>query len=206
MPSRKNEHDRLTLVYALALSAIAALYRLAPYGYQYLLEAPAPEVLWNLMPVGALALFAGSRLRTRFAWLLPVAVMFISDLLLIVPIHWLTKGQYSALGWGRPLIYASFLAYALLGRLVGPREGSPLVIGGAALIGSLQFFLVSNFGVWLGSPTHPQTLSGLMGVYALGLPFYKNTVVADLAFSGLFFAAHAALVYGADLRQARQPA
>src|SRR5829696_4211561 len=98
MPSRTNETERLTLFYALALGAVAALYRLAPYAYQYLLGATAPEVLWNLMPVG---------------------VMFISDLLLIVPIHWLTDGRYAALGWGRPLIYASFAVYSLLGRLVG---------------------------------------------------------------------------------------
>src|SRR5262249_52153286 len=95
-PCRTPEPERVALVYTLVIGAIAALYRLGPYAYQYLLDAPAPEVLWNLMPVGAFALFAGSRLRTRFAWLLPVAVMLISDLLLIVPIHWLTKGQYSA--------------------------------------------------------------------------------------------------------------
>jgi len=206
MPSRTHEHERLTFVYTLVIGAIAALYRLGPYAYQYLLDAPAPEVLWNLMPVGAFALFAGSRLRTRFAWLLPVAVMLISDLLLIVPIHWLTKGQYSAFGWGRPLVYASFTVYALLGRLVGPREGSPLVIGGAALLGGLQFFLVTNFAVWLGNPQYPQRVEGLMACYTMGLPFYKNTVVADLTCSALFFAAHAALVYGADRRRARQPA
>jgi hypothetical protein len=206
MPSRTNDRERLTLVYALILGVVAALYRLAPYAYQYLLGATAPEVLWNLMPVGALALFAGSRLRTRHAWLLPVAVMFVSDLLLIVPIHWLTNGQYSALGWGRPLIYASFAAYSLLGRLVGPREASPLVIGGAALLGSLQFFLVSNFGVWLGSPTHPQTLAGLMEVYALGLPFYRNTLASDLLFACAFFAGHAVLVSARGREKASQPA
>src|SRR5262249_21314800 len=59
---------RLTLLYVLVIAVLAALLRLAPRWFDL-----GPGV-WNLMPVGALALFAGSRLRTRSAWLVPLAV------------------------------------------------------------------------------------------------------------------------------------
>src|SRR5262245_17526490 len=170
MPTLRHEHERLTLVYALILAVVAALYRLAPY---YLFDTPEGQAaVWNLMPVGALAVFVGSRLRTHYAFLLPLAVMLISDLLLIEPIHRLTGGKYSAMGWGRLVVYASFTVYVLIGRLVQAHELSPLVIGGGALLGGLQFFLITNFGVWLGNPLYPQTLSGLMSCYTVALPFF----------------------------------
>src|SRR5687768_2018392 len=101
MPFRRTGPERLTLVYAVALGVVAALYRLAPY---YLFDDPMQGAVWNLMPAGALALFVGSRLRAHYAYLVPVAVMLVSDLLLIGPIHRLTDGQYSAMGRGRLVV------------------------------------------------------------------------------------------------------
>lgn len=198
MPLRST--DRLTLAYALVLGAAAALYRLAPY---YLFDGPAAGALWNLMPVGAVALFAGSRLRAAYAYLLPVGVMLLSDLLLIAPLQRL---GWPAFGWGRLVVYASFLGYVLLGRVVGPRSASPLAIGGTALLGGAQFFLITNFAVWPNNPMYAQDLSGLLACYVAGLPFYRNTLLADLACSGLFFVGHAALLHLAAARHKEQPA
>jgi hypothetical protein len=187
MDEHQGTNDRrLTLFYVLALCAIAVLYRLVPY---YLLP-PGSYLLWNMAPVGGLALFAGSRLRQRSAILAPVAVMLISDLLLIGP---LATNQMTPFSWiGTPLIYGSFAAYALIGRLIRQGELSPMVIGGAALLASLQFFLLTNFAVWLGT-LYPHTLAGLMECYLAGAPFYQRTLAGDLFFSGLIFAGHAVL-------------
>jgi hypothetical protein len=191
--------DRLTLVYVLAVAVFAALYRLLPY-------MPGLErfYLWNLTPVGALALFAGSRLRRRWAWLVPVAVLLASDLLLCVPLA--LRGM-SAFSWlGTPLCYASFAVYVLLGRLVGKDELSPPVVGGAALLGGLQFFAVSNFAYWLGGALYPRTLVGLESCYLAALPFYRNTLAGDLLYSAVIFGLHACLVRGLGAVKARQPA
>jgi hypothetical protein len=80
------------------------------------------------------------------------------------------------------------------------------VIGGAALLGSLQFFLISNFAVWLNSKVYPPTLGGLVECYAIAVPFYRGTLTGDLIFSGLIFGVHAALVAALHSEKVRQPA
>ena len=188
---------RLTIAFVAFFAVLAVLLRVAP---RYL---DLGGGVWNLMPVGALALFAGSRLRTRWAYLVPLGAMLVSDLLLIRPLASLGVFTFT---WGTPLIYASFAVYVLIGRLIGQRELSPMVIGGAALVASVQFFLVTNFTVWPNNPLYPQTLGGLLSCYAAGVPFYRHTLASDLFFSALFFGLHAALAWGLAPGKARQPA
>ena len=55
--------------------------------------------------------------------------------------------------------------------------------------GSLIFFIVSNFGVWvLGSPgvydiAYEKSLSGLIQCYILAIPFFGNTFLSTVIFS-----------------------
>jgi hypothetical protein len=114
----------------------------------------------------------------------------------------------SAFSAWRPVLYASFALYVVLGRLVGRDESSPFVIGGAALLGSAQFFVVSNFLVWLtgGGYAFPRTLEGLGQTFFVALPFYGNTVAGDLIFSGLFFGLYAVAQKVRVYLAARQPA
>ena len=55
--------------------------------------------------------------------------------------------------------------------------------------GSLIFFIVSNFGVWLlGSPglndiAYEKSLSGLIECYILAIPFFGNTFLSTLIFA-----------------------
>jgi len=119
--------------------------------------------------------------------------MFVSDLLLIP--------KLAELGWpsfylGTPVVYASYLLYVLLGRLVNRRENFPLVLGGMALLGSVQFFLVTNFAAWLGNldGRYSRDLQGLLTCYAAGLPFFQGTVLSDLVGSAMIFGGHEILV------------
>jgi hypothetical protein len=58
-----------------------------------------------------------------------------------------------------------------------------------SFVGSLIFFIISNFGVWiLGSPgltgiAYEKSLSGLMQCYILAIPFFGNTFFSTLIFS-----------------------
>ena len=55
--------------------------------------------------------------------------------------------------------------------------------------GSILFFIITNFGVWLlGSPgldnvPYEKNLQGLIKCYILAIPFIKNTVLSTLIFS-----------------------
>jgi hypothetical protein len=179
------KYTRRALAWTIGLGLFAALYRQAPYRP----PLEGTNLVWHLMPVGALSLFAGSRLRSRWAFLVPVAAMLLSDLLLIAPLA--ARGM-SAFSWGTPLIYASFLLSVVIGRCVQRDESSPWVIGGAALLGSLGFFVLSNFSVWAFGHGHryPFTFAGLIDCYVAAIPFFRNTVASDLAFGFAFFALH----------------
>lgn len=65
-------------------------------------------------------------------------------------------------------------------------------------LGSLIFYLVSNFGVWASGVLSPVTnlpyeknLNGLINCYFLAIPFFKNTLFSTIIFSyAAFFANH----------------
>ena len=57
-------------------------------------------------------------------------------------------------------------------------------------LGSLIFYLVSNFGVWVSGVHSPITnlpyeknLNGLISCYFLAIPFFKNTLFSTIIFS-----------------------
>src|SRR5262245_44477207 len=109
--------------WALLLTVLAGLFRLVPSWLRP----------YNLAPVGAVGLFGGARLRGWQAYVLPLAIMVFSDCLL-----WALLGpDYGLFHYSRVFVYGSFLVYVLLGRAL-VRSESPLLIGGAALAGSLQ--------------------------------------------------------------------
>ena len=56
---------------------------------------------------------------------------------------------------------------------------------GNIFLSSTVFFLISNFGVWLLG--YPHTLEGLITCYTLAIPFFGNTLIGDLMFTGGLF-------------------
>ncbi|MDX1666478.1 MAG: DUF6580 family putative transport protein, partial [Saprospiraceae bacterium] len=60
---------------------------------------------------------------------------------------------------------------------------------GSSLLASVVFFLITNFGVWAGSPLYPPTAEGLAACYIAGIPFFWNTLLGDLFFTGALFGA-----------------
>ena len=56
------------------------------------------------------------------------------------------------------------------------------------------FFLVTNFGAWLGSAGfYPQTAAGLGAAYVAGIPFFQWTVLGTLAYAAILFGGFALL-------------
>jgi hypothetical protein len=150
---------RTILVFAIIV--LAAALRLAPHP-------------WNFTPVGAIALFSGAMMRDRrLAVLFPILVMFTTD---------------AIIGFNKlsPLVYASFLISVGIGHFLS-RKRNVLRIGGATFLGALQFFLITNFGVWAFLNSYPRTLSGLVGCYLAGIPFFWNTLAGDAAYTTLLF-------------------
>jgi vitamin B12 transporter len=133
----------------------------------------------NAVALGALALFAGARLPRWLAVLVPLAAMAASDLFLD-----LGTGR-SALSATRLTIYATFGVIALAGRAV--RSASPARLAAFSVAASTLFFVTSNFVVWAAGELYPRTASGLALCYVAALPFFRNTVLADLGGTGVLF-------------------
>ena len=158
---------------AIGLTILSALGRLVPH---------AP----NVTPLGGSCLFAGSKVSGFWAYLLPLAVMIATD-----PIVGHAGGASSGYTWGSPVIYACFLINVWIGRRM-LRSVTPIRVGGAAFLCSLQFFVLTNFALWATGairhdPFYSADFSGLLTCYTLAIPFWGRTLAGDLVFSGALF-------------------
>lgn len=86
------------------------------------------------------------------------------------------------------LTWMWYLLAANLGATVLSESISIKRIVGSSLLLSVSFFVASNFSVWFEWNMYPKTLGGLMQCYAAGLPFFRNSVIAELEGSLVLFA------------------
>jgi hypothetical protein len=133
----------------------------------------------NISPVGALALFSGAMIPSWGGFALPLIAMVVSDLFL---------GFHATI----PFVYGSFILIAGIGYLLR-KKMSPVKIAVGSLSGSILFFLITNFGVWLTSPLYEKTTNGLLKCFFMGLPFFRNTVIGDAFYTVLFFVGYRVL-------------
>jgi hypothetical protein len=154
-----SNHARLAALLT-AIAAAAAL-RLVPH----------PP---NFSPIDAMALFSGAYVgRRALAFVAPIAALFVSDLFL---------GFYA----GMNFVYASVALVVLLGWWIAQRRTTMRIVA-AALGGSVAFFAITNFGMWLFSGYYPLTTAGLVTCYTAAIPFFQNTVAGDLFYTAVLF-------------------
>lgn len=119
----------------------------------------------NFTPITALALFGATTFKNKYLGVfLPLIAMVLSDIYL---------GFYGITLW----VYGSFLLISLLGRYWKKIKVTNV------LISSLIFFIITNFGVWLGG--YPKTWEGFLLCYTMAIPFFINSILGDLFFSYL---------------------
>ncbi len=150
---------RLALL--VGLIVLAALSRLIPH----------PP---NFAPIAAIALFGGAVFADRrLAYAVPAVAMLLSDLLL---------GFHDQM----LLVYACIAAVVWLGTRLGYQRGALPVLA-ATLGGSVLFFVVTNLGVWAFDGLYPLTAGGLVACYVAAIPFFHNSLAANLLYAGLLF-------------------
>lgn len=136
--------------------------------------------LYNLAPVAALGLFSGAVIKDkRVAYLLPLLAMLLADL--YFQFFTSTQGFYGGAQW---FVYGGMALVTLLGTAM--HKVNPLKVAGFSLMGSLVFFIVSNFGCYV-SGMWGGGIHGLVTTYTMALPFFKNTIAGDMAGSTLLF-------------------
>jgi hypothetical protein len=156
---------------ALSLTVLGAVARLVPH----------PP---NFAPVGATSLFAGARLPRWQAYLIPLALMAITDPILSPLYGYKPYTKHSL------FTYLSFLVAVWLGRWLRNTE-SISRIGAVTVLNSIQFFLITNFGSWLWFQAYPRTAGGLASCYVAAVPFFGWTLASDVLFTGVLFGLYA---------------
>lgn len=127
----------------------------------------------NMTSVGAMALFLSADYSWKKSLLITLVTMLISDMVL----------GFHAVMWAT---YGSFLITVWLGTILQQKKRMHWIFG-ITLFCSLQFFILTNFAVWMSGVLYPKTLSGLLDCYVLALPFFRNTLLGDMVYTTIFF-------------------
>ena len=119
----------------------------------------------NFTPLTAIALFGGIYLSDKtLAYLMPIIIMLFSDIFL----------GFSSISL---FVYFSFIIISYIG-IKSKKPGIQNII-----LSSIVFFIVSNFGVWILG--YPKTWEGFVSCYTLAIPFFRNSLLGDLFYSGV---------------------
>lgn len=180
---------RLAIVGVALLSAVA-----------YRIYAPRLGLTPNVELVTMTAFLAASLLRTRWTVLVPLVAVALSDLVLgntfLLAFTW---GAWALIGLGALLIRrltANDAENAAIKPDLSAIEsgGQPIrrsatttsvwrrlaVALGFAVGSTAFFFLFTNFGVWATTGWYPHTWDGLVTTYAMGVPFARPQLFANL--------------------------
>ena len=149
----------INLLTAVLLILFAAFSRVLPH--------PA-----NFTPIAAIALFSGVYLNRKYFFIIPIAAMLLSDMVI---------GFHSEMVW----VYGSFAVISLIGLWLKSHKSTGYVVG-TTLVSSIIFFIITNFGVWL-SGYYTTSFSGLVECYTMAIPFFRNTLAGDLVYVGAMF-------------------
>ncbi len=132
----------------------------------------------NFAPIGAVALFGGVYLKKRYALIVPIVAMVISDIFI----------GFDSLQ-SRLMVYGSFMLIGLLGLAIRNHKNIFTVVGGT-LAGSTLFFLITNCVLFYSTKMYPHTLAGQIASYTNALPFFRATLLGDLFYVAVLFGAY----------------
>lgn len=177
---RLNKQIILALIIMILTSALYRVLPGRPFGF-------APQI--------AIALFGGSLFvsQKKYAFLLPIISLFISDVLyqLLYNYHFtVIQGFYQ----GQLLNYVLIASTAVFGFGLQTNKLSKYIIG--FLSAPTAYFLISNFLVWAqgGGYHRPFTTTGLIQTMVDGLPFYPYSVAGTLVFGAILFGSFRLLI------------
>jgi hypothetical protein len=144
--------------------------------------------LSNFAPMAAIALCAAAYFPAKFRFSVPMIALLVSDVVL---------NTFYGFSLFSPFVVSHYIGFALvgaLGLLLRNRVSVKTMLP-ASIAASVLFYVVTNTVSWLFDPGYPKNIAGLFQSLTVGLPaygatpswmFFRNSVVSDLLFTGLF--------------------
>ncbi len=154
----------------------------------------------NFAAIAAVAVFSGFYFRGTWAYIIPLAAVLISDY--IIGFYDLGTMSFVYFAWILPVLIGKWnLKFDGLNNLFNKVFGTAT----KAILASVSFYVISNFGVWLFAGMYPMTFTGLIECYTLAVPFFRYTILGDLLFSGMLFGSFYLVVYMTADKKELQP-
>ena len=139
----------------------------------------------NFSPINAIALFSGCYFAGKIQkFIIPLLSVWVGDLFIDYIYTQKFILFYSGFYWQ----YGLYIVMVLIGILLSNKV-KPLNLLAASFSSSVLFFIVTNFGVWMGSGMYPDNAIGLAACYTAAIPFFSSTLLSDILYSTLFFGA-----------------
>ncbi len=146
--------------------------------------------LSNFAPMAAIALCGAAYFPARYKFTVPLLALFISDVVL---------NMHYGFSLFSPFVASHYLGFALVGGLglLLRNRASLKTLLPASFAASLIFYVVTNIVSWAFDPGYVKNFGGLVQALTVGVPaysatptwmFFRNSVVSDLLFTGLFVA------------------
>jgi hypothetical protein len=141
--------------------------------------------LSNFSPLGAMAVFSGAYFNKSWKALsFPLLTLFLSDLILSFTVFSSLRNGFLYGGWY--WTYGAFILMTLSSRWL-IRKISVQAVFGAVLLAVFIHWIVTDFGVWMGSTIYAQTLTGYALCLVAAIPFELNLLAGTVLYSVLLF-------------------
>lgn len=171
------------IILCLSVSLILFLSRILPH---------AP----NFTATSAGILFCIAMIRKWYF----IPFLLVSYLLADIAINNLTYTETKLVWISQGFVWI-LMSYTIIGFMAGRvfnRGIAPLNVLGVSLASSVIFYLISNYGVWLGSLQYTQDIAGLATCYIAALPFFAYELCGTLFYSSLLFGSYWLLESGVE--------
>jgi len=144
--------------------------------------------LSNFAPMAAIALCGAAYFPARYKFTVPLIALFISDVVL---------NMHYGFSLFSPFVASHYLGFALVGGLglLLQNRASLKTLLPASLAASFIFYVVTNIVSWAFDPGYVKNFGGLLQALTVGVPaysatptwmFFRNSLLSDLLFTGLF--------------------
>lgn len=128
----------------------------------------------NFEAVTAMALLSGVFFKGIYSALIPLNIVFLSDLYFgNSPVYLFT--------------WSAFVLIGLFGNIVS-RDSKHYIfkVMGSGILSVMFFYVWTNFGWWLTSHMYSMDFQGLVQCYVAAIPFLKNQLFSVLLFVPIF--------------------
>jgi hypothetical protein len=144
--------------------------------------------LSNFAPMAAMALCAAAYFPAKYRFSVPMIALLVSDIVL---------NSFYGFSLLSPFVLSHYVGFALVGALglMLRNRASVKTMLPASIAASILFYVVTGTVSWLFDPGYLKNVAGLFQSLTIGVSaysatpswmFFRNSVLSDLIFTGLF--------------------